>query len=102
VASLKRVYLAAAVGFCVPTFCGVAGFIFLNARESVWTDIFWYAVYVTCPSWLSPERSASWILTPVLNGLTYGFVAWLQLLAFRYRSNNRVWTPPARGRENQR
>src|SRR5579862_29791 len=81
--SMKWVYIGAAIGFCVPVLWGVAGFVFFTAPQSVWTDIFWYAVYVTCPSWLLPENSASWILTPTLNGLTYGFLSWLVLMLFR-------------------
>ena len=87
--SMKRIYIAAAIGFCVPILLGVAGFVLFNAPQSIWTDIFWYAVYVTCPSWLVPENSASWILTPTLNGLTYGFISWLVLaLSRRHRTGS--------------
>jgi hypothetical protein len=84
--SMKRIYVAAAIGFCVPIFWGGAGFVLFNAPQSTLTDMFWYAVYVTCPSWLLPENSASWILTPTLNGLTYCFLWWVVLALFqRYR-----------------
>ena len=80
---MKRIYIAAAIGFCVPILWGVAAFAFFTAPQSVSTDTFWYVVYVTCPAWLLPENFASWILTPTLNGLTYGFLSWLVLLLFR-------------------
>ncbi len=65
----------AAVGFAVPVFWGVLSFIFFNAPNSWWTDAYWYLVYITCPSWLVPETSASWLITPILNACLYGSVA---------------------------
>jgi hypothetical protein len=68
----------AAVGFMVPVFWGVLSFILFNARQSLWTDVYWYLVYVTCPFWLLPESSISWVDlldTPVLNACLYGSIA---------------------------
>ena len=65
----------AAIGFTVPVFWGVLGFIFFNAPESRWTDLFWVLVYIACPPWLLPETSISWAGTPLLNACLYGALA---------------------------
>ena len=67
-----------AIGFMVPVFWGVLSFILFNARQSLWTDVYWYLVYITCPPWLLPETSLSWLDlldTPVLNACLYGSIA---------------------------
>jgi hypothetical protein len=88
---MKRIYVAATIGACVPIVWGIAAFVFFNAPQSIWADTFWDAVYLTCPWWLLPENSASWILTPALNGLTYGFLAWLLVVVLRW--NRRAPSP---------
>ena len=67
----------AAIGFMVPVFWGVLGFILFNARESIWTTLFWILVYITCPPWLVPETSMTpgWVVAPILNACLYGTVA---------------------------
>jgi hypothetical protein len=72
----KRVIQWAVIGFAVPIFWGVMSFIWFNAKESVWTTVYWYLVYVTCPSWLLDIPS---ILTPVLNAALYGSLAFVIL-----------------------
>jgi ABC-type dipeptide/oligopeptide/nickel transport system permease component len=79
----KRVAIWAALGFAVPIFWGVMAFIFFNAREARWTDLFWYSVYVTCPPWLLPENSWSLWITPVANAALYGIVAFLISMRIR-------------------
>jgi hypothetical protein len=69
----RRVPIATVVGFFVPIFWGVAGFILFNAKQSVWTDVFWWAVYVTCPFWVLPGR-AGLLLMPFLNAGMYGLI----------------------------
>ena len=71
----KHGLIWAAVGFGVPIFWGALSFIFFNASNSWWTDMYWYLVYLTCPPWLLPESSASWLITPILNAALYGAVA---------------------------
>jgi hypothetical protein len=78
----KVIFTFGIIGAAVPIFWGILGFAFFSAPESVWTDIFWRSVYVTCPSWLLPENSLSWLVTPLLNGLLYGGLAYLVLSAF--------------------
>jgi hypothetical protein len=73
----KRVVIWGLVGCAVPMFWGVVGFILFNARESRWTDIYWYTVYISCPPWLLPENNWSWLLTLLLNGVLYAGVALL-------------------------
>jgi hypothetical protein len=46
----------------------------------MWTTVYWYVVYVTCPVWLLDMPS---ILTPVLNAILYGILAFLILNMFR-------------------
>jgi hypothetical protein len=68
----------AAVGFMVPVFWGVLSFILFNAHQSLWTDVYWLLVYITCPFWLLPDTSISWVDwldTPVLNACLYGSIA---------------------------
>ena len=79
----KRVAMWAFVGFLVPIFWGVMAFIFFTARESRWTDLFWYSVYVTCPPWLLPKNSLSMWITPVANAVLYGLVALLISIGIR-------------------
>jgi hypothetical protein len=76
----NRVIQWAVVGFAVPVFWGLMSFVFFNAKESVWTTIYWYVVYVTCPVWLFDMPS---ILTPVLNAILYGILAFLILSMLR-------------------
>ena len=83
----KHVYLAAAIGFCVPIFWGVLSFVLFNAPQSRWADAYWDAVYVTCPPWLLPESAASWVLTPVANAIIYGAVAWCVMFLLRFSAS---------------
>jgi hypothetical protein len=82
----KPIIIWGIVGGLVPIFWGVLGFILFNMKQSIWTDLFWYAVYVTCPSWLLPENGASWLITPLLNGILYAGVAFLILTAVKGRT----------------
>jgi hypothetical protein len=78
----KQIAWAAAIGFFVPVFWSVLGFILFNARESVWTDIFWDAVHITCPLWyLDFPDGIDVVAQPLLNATLYGFVAfvWLRI-----------------------
>jgi hypothetical protein len=72
------------IGCGVPIFWGIVSFVFFNASESIWTTVYWYTVYVTCPSWLLPETKLSWLVTPLLNGVLYGGIA-LSISAGKYK-----------------
>jgi hypothetical protein len=71
----KRIVIWGLVGCAVPIFWGIVSFIFFNATDSIWTDIYWYTVYATCPSWLLPETKFSWLVTSLLNGVFYAGIA---------------------------
>jgi hypothetical protein len=73
----KHVTIWGLVGFVVPICWGIESFISFNARESRWTDIYWYTVYISCPPWLLPENNWSWLLTPLFNAMLYAGVALL-------------------------
>jgi hypothetical protein len=85
----KRIVIWGLVGGAVPILWGIVSFIFFNARESIWTDIYWYTVYATCPSWLLPETKLSWLVTPLLNGVFYAGIA-LSISAVRQKPKETV------------
>jgi hypothetical protein len=60
----------------MPLFWGILGFIFFTAHESIWTDLFWDAVHITCPFW-NIQGVPGLILTPLLNAIIYAFIAFL-------------------------
>ena len=67
----------AAIGFMVPVLWGVLGFVFFNAPESRWTDLFWFLAHTTCPFLLLPETSIGWVDwldAPILNACLYGSI----------------------------
>ena len=76
----RPVLRSAVVGFCVPIFWGVLGFLYFSAPNSAWTDAFWVAVYISCPPWVLPENSYSAVLTPLLNAALYGAVCYAVIL----------------------
>jgi hypothetical protein len=78
----KRIFIWMVIGAFVPIFWGIAGFILFNARQSRWTDLFWNAVYITCPPWLLPDDWSMWI-TPLANAVLYGLAAFLISIAIR-------------------
>jgi hypothetical protein len=84
VGTRKRIVTWGLVGFAMPILWGIVSFALFNAKESMWTNIYWYAVYVTCPPWLLPETQISWLVTPILNGILYGGVVFL-ICAVRHK-----------------
>jgi len=75
--------ISAAIGFCVPIFWGFAGFVLFTAHESMWTNLFWNAVYFTCPFWALPGNLGM-IVMPFLNAALYSCVG--LIIRFLYRS----------------
>ena len=71
----KYIVIWALVGCAVPVVWGILGFVFFTARESIWAELFWYTVMVTCPAWELPETGWSWLVTPALNGVLYAVIA---------------------------
>ncbi len=84
----KRVIWWTILGFVIPVFWGVASFVFFSARESVWTNVYWGLVYVTCPFWLLPSNTTTTVMTPFLNAALYGGLAFLFLSTRNARSKS--------------
>ena len=80
----------AVIGAAVPLFWGALAFALFNARESIWSNIFWWSVYVTCPPWLLPEGALSWLITPLLNGAFYAGLALLVSNAGKLAKRRRI------------
>ena len=78
----RYIVLWGLVGFALPVVWGIIGFLTFTAPQSIWEDIFWYTVNITCPPWVLPETSLSWLLTPLFNGLIYAAAA-LVVVALR-------------------
>jgi hypothetical protein len=79
----RPVFIWGLIGALVPIFWGILGFILFNMKQSMWSDLFWSAVYLTCPPWLLPENAYSEWITPLLNGALYGGAALLVVLIRR-------------------
>lgn len=82
---LRHVIKLMIIGFLVPVFWGILSFVLFNAKESAWTTLYWYLVYVTCPFWLLPTSTATTILMPFLNALLYGAIAFYLLRSQRLK-----------------
>ncbi|MDR1968077.1 MAG: hypothetical protein LBQ32_05210 [Burkholderiaceae bacterium] len=67
---MKKNLILFAIGFFVPIFWGAMGFVFFSAPESLWVDLFWDAVYFTCPFWALPGDFGM-ICMPFLNATLY-------------------------------
>jgi hypothetical protein len=80
--SSKRLFLRGAlIGALVRIFWGVLGFVFWGGRNSWLTDLFYDAIYVTCPPWLIPipDRGVLGgvlgdLVTSTVNAVLYGTV----------------------------
>jgi hypothetical protein len=70
----RRWKVAASAGFgigaLVPLFWGVLALVTFNAPEGRFSNLFWRAVYLTCPFWVIGGQKAL-VLMPLLNGLLY-------------------------------
>ena len=75
----RTIIVWAIIGAAVPLLWGILGFVLFTMPESVWSDLFWSSVYITCPPWLLPENALSWLITPLANGLLYAGLAFLVL-----------------------
>jgi hypothetical protein len=54
------------IGFFVPIFWGILGFVLFNVPEGSFSHVFWNMVYVSCPFWLIlPEQYAFWLIAPL-------------------------------------
>jgi len=72
---MKRVIIAAILGFLVPIMWLFTSFLFFNAGESVWTRLYWRIVHITCPPWdLQAHGDVGIFLVPIANGFLYALV----------------------------
>jgi hypothetical protein len=73
--SLPRSFLIwAAIGFFVPLYWLILGFLMFNAQDSFWTDFYWRALHITCPSSLITDNSFRW-WEMIVNACLYGGIA---------------------------
>src|SRR5262249_39712294 len=71
----RRVVWAAGIGFFVAVFWTVLAFLLFAARPSIWIDIFWKAVHITCPFWALPfPNGLDLVARPLLNAALYGLI----------------------------
>jgi hypothetical protein len=84
------IFAAAVVGALVPPFWIAMGFLLFNMPQSHASDLFWDAVYITCPSWLLPGWSV--LRMCLLNALLYGLIAFLVVAILRKRRPTRPST----------
>jgi hypothetical protein len=84
------IFAAAVVGALVPPFWIAMGFLLFNLPQSHASDLFWDAVYITCPSWLLPGWSV--LRMCLLNALLYGLIAFLVVAILRKRRPTRPST----------
>jgi hypothetical protein len=83
---MKRLIVVSAwVGFAVPIFWGILGFLAFNAPQNAMSDMFWDTVHETCPPMLIDGNSifANFLATPLLNAALYGGVAFVGSYVFR-------------------
>jgi hypothetical protein len=69
----QAMIVAWVIGALVPLFWGIAGFLLFNLREGLLSQLFWGAVYITCPFWFINGQKAI-ILMPILNGCMYAIL----------------------------
>ena len=72
----KIVTVASCLGLFVPLFWGIAGLFLFNLKESLASEVFWAAVYISCPFWALPGLWGS-VAMPLLNAFLYGSIAFV-------------------------
>lgn len=78
----RLIVISSAVGFLVPIFWGILGFILFSAPQSRFTDLYWATVYVTCPAWFNPGLWGS-IIMPFANAVLYAGIAYFLVTTMR-------------------
>ena len=73
--SLARSFLIwAAIGFFIPLYWLILGFLMFNAQESFWTAFYWRALHITFPTSLITGNSFLW-WEMIVNACLYGGIA---------------------------
>ncbi len=83
---VKRIVIVAAVGFCVPIFWLILGFLIFNGGNGLTTDLYYLGARLLCP--IFPVTSSHFEFGPPINAFVYGLVTWL-VLSVRRRNNDR-------------
>jgi hypothetical protein len=77
-APYKPILWTALVGFLLPIFWGVLGFILFNLKDPFWVRAFWLSVHISCPAWVLLPGGVPWTyVTPFLNAAIYALLALL-------------------------
>jgi uncharacterized membrane protein len=80
----KHLAVAAMIGFFLPLFWGMLSLILFNLRDPLWTRVFWFSVYATCPGWWMPGGTdLAVVATPFLNAAAYVAAVYMFLLVKR-------------------
>ncbi len=86
----RTVIIGFLIGACIPLFWGIMGLILFNVPEGLGSQIFWSAVYITCPFWVI-EGNKALFLMPLLNGIMYALLfASITSLCNRFNRNTRT------------
>jgi hypothetical protein len=82
---LKRYLLSAAlIGFFLPMLWGMLALVLFNLRDPLWTRVFWFSVYATCPGWWIPGGTdLALVATPFLNAAAYVAIVYMFLFVKR-------------------
>ncbi len=71
----KPLFVCAVIGFVVPLMWGILSFVLFTAPQSRFADLYWAAVYITCPPWGLPALWGS-IVMPFANAALYAGIAY--------------------------
>ena len=86
----RTVTIGFLIGACIPLFWGILGLVLFNVPEGLGSQIFWSAVYITCPFWVI-EGNKALFLMPLLNGIIYALLfAGITSLYNRFNRNTRT------------
>jgi hypothetical protein len=85
---VRKVALISGVGLLMPIFWGMLEFLAFNSRSDAVLRAIRAGGYVTCPPWLLPGFWGD-VVSPILNALLYGAVAWAVLSIRRFRHSKR-------------
>ncbi len=75
---LKCIAFAALTGFLAAICWIILGFVFFNAHNGWWADLYYLGARLVCP--IFPITSTSFEYGPPINACLYGFVMWLFLV----------------------
>lgn len=83
---IKRILLAAMVGFCVPILWLILGFVVFNAHNGPLAALYYLGAHLLCP--IFPVTSSNFEFGPPVNACLYGIGTWL-ILSIRRAKKDR-------------